>query len=258
MKKNITFLSVLIFSLVSCSEGQKNTQEQDPSSQGLDSSQLENNESAVSFIPVEAPAAFPDAILELYAPLQDQVFQAGKVPFEFNIKNFPFDEDASGRFKLLLSFNGDDPIGFRSPIFQQVLEEGTYRVVGYLVDEDGLALKSFGNFVDRDFQVGSSRPFPDSDEPYLAVNLPRNQQEMLAGEALIIDFLVLGGDMKLDGLEVRIEIGEEHAYQMDRMAPVMIKNLSPGEYFVKISLLRTDGSELDGPFSTVSKTVILR
>ncbi len=211
----------------------------------------------VKFFQYEAQAAYPDAILELYTPLGNQVFKPGKVPFEYNVKNFPFDLSATKEFKLFNILNGGDPVGFYSPIFQRELTVGSYRVVAYLVDEEGLALKNFGNYVDRDFQVGESRPFPYSAEPYLALNYPRSDQVYEADGDVIIDFLVVGGDMKLDGLKVALELNDM-TYEIDHMAPVRIENLPAGAYQVKVRLLRSDGKELDGPFSSVSKDIIVR
>ncbi|REG88456.1 hypothetical protein [Algoriphagus antarcticus] len=211
----------------------------------------------VKFFQYEDQASYPDAILELYTPLGNQIFKPGKVPFEFNVKNFPFDLNATKEFKLFNILNGGDPAGFYSPIFQRDLTVGSYRVVAYLVDEEGLALKNFGNYVDRDFQVGNSSPFPYSAEPYLALNFPRSDQLYEVGSEVIIDFLVVGGDMKLDGLKVAIEVNDLR-YEIDHMAPVRIENLPAGAYQVKVSLLRSDGQELDGPFSTVSKDIIVR
>jgi len=211
----------------------------------------------ISFYQYEDSAAYPDAILELYTPLGNQIFKPGKVPFEFNIKNFPFELNENKEFKLFNILNGGDPVGFYSPIFQRELAEGSYRVVAYLVDEEGLALKNFGNYIDRDFQVGDSRPFPYSAEPYLALNLPRSNQIFEVGSEVIIDFLVVGGDMKLDGLKVKI-LFNELSYEIDHMAPVRLVNLPIGTYQVKVQLLRSDGKELEGPFSSVSKSIIVR
>lgn len=210
----------------------------------------------VAFYQFDDSAAFPDAILELYSPLGNQVFRPGKVPFEFNSKNYPF--EASGKIaRLQMILNGGDPVGYYSPIFQRELTEGTYRAVGFLVDDEGHALKSFGNYVDRDFIVGDSRPFPYSAEPYLALNLPRNAQTLAVGEELVIDFLVLGGDMKLDGLKVQIKVND-YSYEIDHMAPIRLTNLAKGDYQVHVKLLSATGKELEGPFSTVTKTVHVR
>lgn len=253
--KKILFLSLLVSLLCwSCSESKRKINES-----VVDQDSLAQNSALpkVTFYQFEDSSSYPDAILELYTPLGNQVFRPGKVPFEFNIKNFPYMEEVSENPRLFLILNGGDPVGFFSPIFQRELTEGTYRVVAYLVDEEGHTLKSFGNYIDRDFMVGESRAFPYSAEPYLALNLPKNEQELKFGDELIVDFLVLGGDMKLDGLKVQISVND-FVYEIDHMAPVRVANLPVGDYRVSVMLSRTDGKELEGPFSSIVKTIFVR
>lgn len=256
MKKILVFSILCGLLLAACSESRQKMEES--ATAGVsDSLSAGSALSNVTFQPIVDSTAFPDAILELYTPLGNQVFRPGKVPFEFNSKNFPFVEASGGKPRLFLIVNGGEPVGYYSPIFQRELSEGTYRVVGFLVNEEGRALKNFGNYVDRDFVVGDSRPFPYSAEPYLAVNFPRNAQTLSLGEELIVDFLVLGGDMKLDGLKVQIKVND-YAYEIDRMVPVRLANLPVGDYQVNIKLVQSNGKELEGPFSTVTKTVFVR
>jgi hypothetical protein len=253
--KKILFISLLVGLLSwSCSESKRKINE---SVVDQDSLSVDPALPKVTFYQFEDSSSFPDAILELYTPLGNQVFRPGKVPFEFNVKNFPYMEEVSKNPRLFLILNGGDPVGFFSPIFQRELTEGTYRVVAYLVDGEGHSLKSFGNYIDRDFMVGESRAFPYSAEPYLALNLPRNEQILSLGEELIIDFLVLGGDMKLDGLKVQITVND-FPYEIDHMAPIRVANLSAGEYKVVVKLTRKDGKELEGPFSSNVKTIYVR
>jgi hypothetical protein len=255
MNKNLT-LPFLICLFSACSAEKQRVNEEVVVLPPIESPEVISSPE-VKFFEYEYQAAYPDAILELYTPLGNQIFKPGKVPFEFNVKNYPFDSNETKEFRLFNILNGGDPAGFYSPIFQRDLTEGSYRVVAYLVDEEGLALKNFGNYIDRDFQVGESRPFPYSAEPYLALNYPRSGQVYEAGSEVVIDFLVVGGDMKLDGLKVAIELNELR-YEIDHMAPVRVENLPIGAYQVKVRLLRTNGKELDGPFSSVSKEIIVR
>lgn len=255
MKKNLIAFLFLVVGFASCSEEKRKINEA-MVDLPLDSLALEELPPAVSFFQYEDGPEFPDAILELYTPLGNQIFKPGKVPFEFNVKNFSIEQENNTSFRLFNILNGSDPVGFYSPIFQRELPEGSYRIVAYLVDEDGFALKNFGNYVDRDFQVGDSRPFPYSAEPYLAINLPRSEQIFSIGEDVIVDFLVVGGDMKLDGLKVVVLLNQ-YEYEIDHMAPIYVQNLPKGEYQVKIKLLRSNGTELEGPFSSSSKTIIV-
>ena len=197
-KIQITLLIVSLW-VISCSSGPKEAKESTAAEEGT-TALPEVTPLPVTFAPVDSLSFFPDAILELNTPLSNQVFKPGKVPFEFNVKNFSIGKNGPSSPRLALILNGGDPEGYAAPIFQRELTRGTYRTVAFLLDDKGLALKNFGNYVDRDFLVGDSRPFPYSAEPYLAVNLPRNQQIIRAGEDLILDFLVLGGDLKLDRL----------------------------------------------------------
>ena len=256
MKKILFFPILFGVLLSSCSEDKKKINESVVDN-SADSLIGKEGLPKVTFYQYEDSSSYPDAILELYTPLGNQVFRPGKVPFEFNVKNFPFEEGVSENPRLFLILNGGDPVGFFSPIFQRELTVGTYRVVAFLVDEEGLSLKNFGNYVDRDFLVGDSRPFPYSAEPFLALNFPRNAQILPLGEELVIDFLVLGGDMKLDDLKVQIHVND-FAYEIDRMQPIRVSNLPKGDYQVRVKLVRKDGKELEGPFSTITKTVYVR
>ncbi|MBN7802695.1 hypothetical protein J0A67_17595 [Algoriphagus aestuariicola] len=256
MKKFLLLPILFCLLLIGCSEDRRKINESVVD--GLsDSVTLDLEMPKVSFYQYGDSAAYPDAILELHTPLGNQVFRPGKVPFEFNSKNFPFGDITGDKPRLHLILNGGDPVGYYSPIFQRELTEGTYRVVGFLVDDEGHALKSFGNYVDRDFIVGDSRPFPYSAEPYLALNLPRNSQTIAVGEELVVDFLLLGGDMKLDGLKVQIKVND-YTYEIDHMAPVRVTNLPKGDYQVNVRLMGTNGKELEGPFSAVTKAVYVR
>jgi len=249
----LVFIGVISFS---CTTDKKGLNEEEVISIG-DSTFQTGDLPKVTFYQYGDSSQIPDAILELYTPLGNQVFKPGKVPFEFNIKNYPYDLTANPDFKLFNILNGGDPVGFGSPIFQRELTLGSYRIVAYLVDADGLALKNFGNYVDRDFQVGESRPFPYSAEPYLAINYPRNGQIYENGSEVITDFLVLGGDMKLDRLKVSIAIND-FTFETKEMTPIRVSNLPKGQYQMKVRLQRTDGKELEGPFSTVTKSIIVR
>ena len=63
--------------------------------------------------------------------------------------------------------------------------------------------------------------------------------------------------MKLDGLKVQINVNDL-AYEIGQMQPIRVSNLPKGDYQVKVKLVRKDGKELEGPFSTITKTVYVR
>ncbi len=255
MKHSYFYLVILIIFIFSaCESKREKKKEVKVPISNIDS--LATEAAEISFYFYEEKNDYPDAILEMFSPLGNQVFKPGKVPFEFNIKNYPFADGLTG-FQLKLILNSSDPIGYNMPIFQRDLKEGTYRAVAYLVDEEGLALKEFGNYVDRDFRVGDTRPFPFSAEPYLAVNIPYDQQAYRSDEEITIDFLLLGGDLNRDKLTVVISIDDIN-YEIKEVTPVRISNLPKGEHQITIKLIHDDGKELDGPFSMVKKRVVIK
>jgi hypothetical protein len=199
--------------------------------------------------------AYPDAIIEMYSPLGNDNFDAGKVPFEFNIKNYPFTEGLKG-FQYRLSINGNNPVSYHLPIFQRDFNPGAYRVIAYLIDKEGLALKEFGNYVDRDFTVGESNPFPDSDEPYMVLNLPEDKKAYAADEDVIVDFLLIGGGLKEEGLKFIVEVGGQQ-HQIRNLSPLIVKDLPVGQHHVTVKLVRENGEELEGVFTSAKRSITI-
>lgn len=252
-KTSLSLLLLIILFTYSCDSKRERKKEAIINTETADTISAEKPK--ISFFHYDEKNDYPDAIIEMYTPLSNQTFRPGKIPFEFNIKNYPFAEGLSG-FQLNLILNSGDPIGYNMPIFQRELKEGTYRAVAYLIDPEGLALKEFGNYIDRDFMVGDTRPFPYFAEPSVFLNLPKDKQTYNSEQEVIIDFLVVGGDMKADGLKVQITVND-FSYEIEEMTPVRVANLPKGEYRLYVNLLRKDGKDLDGAFSRVSKTIII-
>lgn len=252
MNKNFlicTLFSSLTLVAVSCGSGKEEKNQygqQDQSEEPVEAL------AAIDFEEHEVEA-YPDAIIEMYNPIGNDNFKEGKVPFEFNIKNYPFTDGLKG-FQYRIAINGSSPVSYHSPVFQREFKTGTYRVLAYLIDEEGLALKEFGNYVDRDFTVGDSQSFPDSDEPYMALNLPVEGQVYDVDEDVIIDFLLIGGSLKEEKLQFVVELnGKRH--QVTELTPLNIINLAPGNHELEVKLIRTNGRELEGIFTSARRTI---
>lgn len=254
MKKSLNWYYYCMLILLGACGTQTSKDENIESTPSTDLS--EEPAAVVGFSLVEESIEFPDAILEMYAPLSNQTFSPGRIPFEFNIKNYPFG-DMPGHPQLYLITNGADPVGYQSPIFQLEFKEGTYRTIAYLVNSQGLSLKEFGNYIDRDFLVGNSRPFPYSAEPYIALNLPRNKEVFALGQDVMVDFLVVGGDMLLDQLKVIVTVGSQE-FELEEVSPFAISNLPKGEHLIQLELRKQNGKTFDGPFSSVQKSVTIQ
>lgn len=197
------------------------------------------------------PKMNPDAMLDIYNPFGNEDFEIGKVAFSFNIRNHGLGEQNP----LMLSLNGGTSKPYAQPNFQLDLKKGTYRAVAYLLNEEGLALKEYGNFSARDFTVGGSKPFPEDDAPYLILHLPNEAQVYSSDEPVVVDFLYLGGGPESDGVEVHVEV-DAAVYTLKEIASMKIENLSKGAHRLKVSLRDANsGKELDGIFSSYTRNI---
>jgi len=197
------------------------------------------------------PEMNPDAMLDIYNPFGNEDFEIGKVAFSFNIRNHGLGQ----KNPLMLSLNGGTSKPYTQPNFQLELNKGTYRAVAYLLNEEGFALKEYGNYSARDFTVGGSKPFPEEDAPYLILHLPNEAQVYPSNEPVIVDFLYLGGGPESDGVEVHVEVGDA-VFTLKEIASVKIENLSKGAYRLRVSLRDANtGKELDGIFSSYTRNI---
>ncbi|AWW30651.1 hypothetical protein DN752_11230 [Echinicola strongylocentroti] len=249
----ITSIALLVISVVifySCSSDSKKEKVND------DTTSIEvakPSQKTTAFRYEKQHNSYPDAILELHHPLENQVFDEGDVAFEFNIKNYPFEHGHKG-FQLKMIINGNDPIGYNSPIFKENFDTGTYKVLAFLVDDEGMALKEYGNYVERDFVVGKSKPFPESDDPYIGLNKPENGQVYEAGEEVLVDFVLVGGDLQEDSLQIMVKAGEEE-FTTHELGMVNIANLPTGTHQVSVALVDANGKELPGIFSKTIREI---
>tara|TARA_R110002049_G_scaffold69430_1_gene179894 strand:+ start:3204 stop:3971 length:768 start_codon:yes stop_codon:yes gene_type:complete len=198
-------------------------------------------------------ATNPDAMLDIYNPIGNEDFKEGKVAFSFNIRNHGLGRENP----LMLSLNGASPKPYTLPNFQMDLNKGTYRAVAFLVNEEGLALKEYGNFSQRDFTVGGSRPFPEDEEPYVILHLPIEQQSYAADEQVVVDFLYLGGAPDSDGVKVLIEIDGQQ-FITEEIVPVKLSKIEKGTHSLKVSLIKAgNGEELSGVFSSQTRNILI-
>src|SRR5690606_19477623 len=103
MKKNFLFcllLSSLGLTLTSCGT-EKNEKANETSIEAMEGTK--EVKSTLMFEDYQF-TSYPDAIIEMYSPLGNEKFDEGKVPFEFNIKNYPFGEGPKS-FKLRMVVN---------------------------------------------------------------------------------------------------------------------------------------------------------
>tara|TARA_R110001592_G_scaffold148471_5_gene373466 strand:+ start:42177 stop:43010 length:834 start_codon:yes stop_codon:yes gene_type:complete len=249
---NCIGLALVIVAIISC-DSSSNKSENTSDQQVTDSiASVEETVENIVFKQLQAEMN-PDAMLDIYNPIGNENFKEGKVSFSFNIRNHGLGKENP----LMLSINGASPKPYSMPNFLMDLNKGTYRAVAFLLNEQGLALKEYGNFSSRDFTVGDSRPFPEDDVPYLVLHLPGEQQTYAPAETVVVDFLYLGGGPANDGVKVKIEIdGQEYFTQ--EIAPVELSKLPKGPHSLKISLVSAaNDQEISGVFASETRNITI-
>uniref|UniRef100_UPI00404891A6 hypothetical protein n=1 Tax=Algoriphagus sp. TaxID=1872435 RepID=UPI00404891A6 len=107
MNKILIYFLLGTLGTMSCSSKSNETKEKNQQEDSLFST-TEAPALPVAFLPLDSLPFYPDARVELNTPLGNQVFKPGKVPFEFNIKNFSQSVTAasSQRFAMILNGGG--------------------------------------------------------------------------------------------------------------------------------------------------------
>ncbi|MDN3688747.1 hypothetical protein [Cyclobacterium jeungdonense] len=196
-------------------------------------------------------AGMPDAMVDIYSPTGNEDFEPGKVLFSVNIRNYPLGKERP----FILSLNGATPKAHSTPSFQMELDKGTYRAVTFLLDEQGLALKEYGNFSERYFSVGGAELSEDHLQPSLLLHLPRDQQQFAEGEPILIDFIYLGGDPELDGLAIQVELGD-YTLRTQKVEALSLSGIPKGNYDLFIRLLNSEtGQPIPGNYTSISRNI---
>lgn len=196
-------------------------------------------------------AGMPDAMIDIYSPTGNEDFEPGRVPFSVNIRNYPLGKERP----FMLSLNGATPKAYSTPSFQMELDKGTYRAVTFLLDEQGLALKEYGNFSERQFSVGEAELSAEDLQPSLLLHLPGDQQQFTEGEPILIDFIYLGGDPELDRLAIEVELAD-YTHRTQKMETLSLTGIPKGNYDLIIRLLDSEsGQPIPGNFTSVSRSI---
>ncbi|GGZ21945.1 hypothetical protein GCM10007049_13390 [Echinicola pacifica] len=254
MNFKINLCLVTLVSLIWACDSKPNSQQQNLSAEK--SSPNPSPEESVNFHLPSPSAPHPDAMLELHRPLEDEQFAEGSIPFEFNIKNYPFEHGRKG-FQLMVIVNGNDPTGYNMPIFEHELEAGHYKMVAFLVDEEGYALKEYGNYLDREFVVGEVTAPSEEETAFLAINFPRQDQQYTQEEPVVVDFLVTDAELDPKGSKVRLSVNG-HTYNAHNHQRVHIDGLPAGEHQLVAQLVDQEGEALPGKYSQCQKSIMIQ
>lgn len=270
MKKLFFFASMFSATFFyACDSGTtSDSSESEQTSEVQEMSQPEREE--ISLSPMDEEPDFPNAILEQHAPTDGQQLQAGKVRFEYNVKNFQLTQQTEGDHAehlanshegqhIHLIVNNEPYDALYEPTYEKELEAGHYVELSFLSRSFHMSLKHPEAYVLRQFTVGSAQAENvDLNAPHLFYSRPKGtytgEQET---EKVMLDFYLVNTELSEGGHQVRATINGEE-FMIDEWRPYAIEGLPMGETTIQLELLDTEGNLVDSPLNPVSRKIILQ
>ncbi len=239
----VFFAAVLLSCETRTSRNTENSVEAPPSS----------DQPAVSIRPYTASSEYPDAMIELIQPTDYEELAAGKLSFQYDVKNFRLD----GGNYITLKLNQDFSYESTKPDLTVPVGQGNYVALSFLCLPNHISLKNYGNYVVRNFQVGkSSGKAKDDTKPMIFYHYPDGQitrQE----NGVLLDFYLLNTSLGEDGYKVKIEIADQE-FLVEEWVPYLIEGLKNGEHNVTLSLLDKNNKPVNSVFHTATGSFTLK
>lgn len=266
IKKFVIYIPALsiVASLLNCGGNQSSEKEIVNENDAIEVEESDHN---ISLSEVVSPQ-FPDAALEMEAPLEGTNFDPGTIEFQFNVKNYQLatqtlDADIkqcanSGKGQHIhLIINGEPYKALYEPTYEAELVAGNYVVLSFLSRSYHESLKHYGAYVINQFSVGGTSSEPvDLTKPHMFYSRPKGEYKGQDTEKVILDFYLVNTDLSPDGNKVRATINGEQ-FLIDKWAPYFMEGLPVGESSIKLELVDNTGNVIDGPFNTVERTISL-
>jgi len=250
--------------LINCG-GKQSSQETDSPDETTEATP--EPEMSLSLVEVSSPE-FPDATLEMTAPLGETNYAEGEIEFQFNVKNYPLGiqtsdaatkgsaNSADGQH-IHLIINGEPYLALYEPGHVANLESGNYLVLSFLSRSYHESLKHYGAYALRQFSLGETDEDPvDITQPLLFYSRPKGEYQGADTERVLLDFYLVNTDLSGDGNKVRATINGEE-FILDKWAPYFIEGLPAGESRIKLELIDMNGNLIEGPYNSVERTINL-
>ncbi len=221
----------------------------------------------ISLSEVDSPQ-FPDASLEMDAPLEGTNLDPGIIEFQFNVKNYQLstqtlDADIkqcanSGKGQHIhFILNGEPYKALYEPTHEAELEAGNYVLLSFLSRSYHESLKHYGAYVLNQFSVGDTSSEPvDLTTPHMFYSRPKGEYKGSDTKKVILDFYLVNTGLSPEGNKVRATINGQQ-FMIDKWAPYFMEGLPSGKSTIKLELVDNSGNVVDGPFNTVERTITL-
>lgn len=215
----------------------------------------------ITITAVESPQ-FEHASLTMKMPKADMV-KAGKVDFEFDVKNYELGaqtSDAQG--KGLANSDKGQHIHFimdNEPYaahyeskFTEEMPEGHHVVLAFLSRSYHESVKS--NYVLQELEAYSGEDNFDENAPHIFYSRPKGDYKSKDANKVLLDWYLVNCDLSANGYKVKATINGTD-FWFDEWQPYAIEGLPNGKNTVKLELFDKDGQSVNSPFNPVTREI---
>lgn len=211
---------------------------------------------------------FPEAQMQLRAPIANAAVPSGEVPFNYQITNFQLTKMSGGPHmaEMANSMKGqhihnivdNEPYtAHYETKFSKPIADGQHVVLSFLSRSYHESLKHRGAYDLRIINVGSATPpttpILDVRAPNLFYSRPKDTYTGADAKRIMLDFYLVNTTLEPGGNRVRATINGTE-FMLDRWLPYQMEGLPAGENTVKLELIDASGSVLPGPYNSVTRT----
>ncbi|WP_426058538.1 hypothetical protein [Hymenobacter sp. B1770] len=233
------------------------------------SSNAESMESnGIRLTPFTDSPRFPEAQMQLRAPMANSTVPSGEVPFSYQITNFQLTKMSGGPHMAQMAnsakgqhihniVDNEPYTAHYETSFRKPLADGQHAVLSFLSRSYHESLKHRGAYDLRIINVGSATPtgapIIDVKAPNLFYSRPKDTYAGADARRVMLDFYLVNTTLEPGGNRVRATINGNE-FMIERWVPYQMEGLPAGENTVKLELIDGSGNLLPGAFNSVTRT----
>ena len=228
---------------------------------------MESN--GIRLTPLSDSPKFPEAQMQLRAPIGGATLQSGEVAFDYQITNFQLTKMSGGPHMAQMANSAkgqhihnivdNQPYSAHYETrFSKAIPDGQHAVLSFLSRSYHESLKHRGAYDLRLVNVGSTTPAPatpllDVKAPHLFYSRPKDTYAGADAKRVMLDFYLVNTTLDPSGNRVRATINGIE-FMIDRWLPYQMEGLPAGENTVKLELVDSSGTMIPGPYNSVTRT----
>ncbi len=226
---------------------------------------LESN--GIRLTPFGDSPKFPEAQMQLQAPIAGATLPSGEVAFDYQITNFQLTKMSGGprMAQMANSMKGqhihnivdNEPYtAHYDTKFTKAIPDGQHVVLSFLSRSYHESLKHRGAYDLRIINVGNTppaaTPIIDTKAPNLFYSRPKDTYSGADAKRIMLDFYLVNTTLEPGGNRVRATINGTE-FMLDRWMPYQMEGLPAGENTVKLELVDASGTMIPGPYNSVTR-----